>query len=204
MKQSLTPLITFCLLFSFSSLVAQTKIVGECSLLFQITNADTGDSIGQKNVYVKGEQCKTVIETTQLKQVLLFNARQDKATITKDIGASHFLQVINYPPTSTPNVISMKALLADSSLQILGFNCKSVELILSDGVVYQIWYAPEMSTTVSAFELVFKEVPGLVLSYKIIPLKGKSYLYSATKIDLSPIPLSQFNINTNLYQVIDE
>jgi len=204
MKQSLTPLITFCLLFSLSSLKAQTKIVGECSLLFQITNADSGDSIGQKNIYIKGGQCKTVLQTPQLKQVLIFDLNQVKATITKDIGESHFLQIINYPPTTASNLIAMKESMPDSSFQILGYNCKSVDLILSDGVVYQIWYTSEIATTVSTFELIFKEVPGLVLSYKIIPLKGKSYQYMATKIDLSPIPLSQFNININQYQVIDE
>jgi hypothetical protein len=55
MKQSLTPLITFCLLFSFLSLKAQTKIVGECSLLFEITNDANNDTIGTKHVYIKGE-----------------------------------------------------------------------------------------------------------------------------------------------------
>lgn len=203
MKQSLTPLITFCLLFSFQTLIAQTKIVGECSLLFQITNVETGDTIGQKHIYIKGNQCKTVLETPQLKQGLFFDLQQIKATVTKDIGASHFLQVINYPPLSAPNLISMKESSTDSSMQILGYNCKSVDLILSDGIVYQIWYTTEISATVSTFELAFKEVPGLVLSYKIIPAKGKSFHYMATKIDLSPIPMNQFNINTNQYQVID-
>jgi len=204
MKQSLTPLITFCLLFSFQTLKAQTKIIGECSLLFQITNAITGDTIGQKSVYIKGDQCKTVLETPQLKQVLFFDLQQTKATITKDIGASHFLQVINYPPSSASNLISMKESLPDSSMQILGYHCKSVDLILSDGIIYKIWYTTEISATVNTFELVFKEVPGLVLSYRIISLNGRSFQYNATKIDLSPIPISQFNINTSLYQVIDE
>lgn len=203
MKQSLPPLITFCLLFSFLTLNAQTKIVGECSLLFQITNVDTGDTIGQKHIYIKGNQCKTVLETPQLKQGLFFNLQQTKATITKDIGSSHFLQVINYPPSAAPNLISMKESLTDTSIQILGYQCKGVELILSDGVVYQIWYTTEISATVNTFELAFKEVPGLVLSYKIIPLKGKSFHYMATKIDLSPISLNQFNINANQYQIID-
>ena len=203
MKQSLTPLITFCLLFSFLSLKAQTKIVGECSLLFQITNNTNNDTIGIKHVYIKGEQCKTVLETPLLKQVLFFDLQQTKATITKDIGDSHFLQIINYPPTLLPNLISMKETLPDSTIQILGYNCKNVDLVWSDGVVYQIWYTNEIATTVNTFELAFKEVPGLVLSYKIIPTKGNIYNYRATKIDLSPIGLSQFNVNADQYQVID-
>ena len=203
MKQSLTPLITFCLLFSFLSLKAQSKIVGECSLLFEITNDANNDTIGTKHVYIKGEQCKTVLETPLLKQDLFFDLQQTKATITKDIGNSHFLQIINYPPASLPNLISMKESFPDSTFQILGYNCKNVDLVWSDGVVYQIWYTSEIATTVNTFELAFKEVPGLVLSYKIIPTKGNTYNYRATKIDLSPIPLSQFNVNADQYQVID-
>lgn len=203
MKQSLTPLITFCLLFSFLSLKAQTKIVGECSLLFEITNDVNNDTIGVKHVYIKGEQCKTVLETPLLKQDLFFDLQQTKATITKDIGNSHFLQIINYPPASLPNLISMKESLPDSTIQILGYNCKNVDLFWSNGVVYQIWYTNEIATTVNTFEIAFKEVPGLVLSYRIIPTKGNAFNYRAIKIDLSPIPLSQFNINADQYQVID-
>lgn len=203
MKHRITPLIITCLLFSFSALHAQTKIVGECTLSFQITNADNNDTIGQKMVYIKGNQCKTVLQTPQLKQVLFFDIQQSKATITKDIGTSHFLQVINYPPSTLPNLISMKTLSADTVVQFLGYNCKHVELSWSDGVVYQIWYTNEIAATVNTFELAFKEVPGLVLAYKIIPLNGKSVNYVATKIDLSPILLNQFNINQDQYQVID-
>jgi len=56
---------------------------------------------------------------------------------------------------------------------------------------------------VNAFELAFKEVPGLVLSYTILPVSGASVKYQAVNIDLSPIPLSQFNVNRERYQSID-
>jgi hypothetical protein len=57
--------------------------------------------------------------------------------------------------------------------------------------------------SVNAFEIAFKDIPGLVFSYTIIPSKGNVIKYQATNIDLSPISLSQFNINKELYQMID-
>jgi hypothetical protein len=182
---------------------SQTKIVGECALEFLIKKENTSDTIGHKVVFIKGDQCKTILQTPQLVQSLYFNLQQATASITKDIGASHFLQVINFPPFNQPNLISMKELNADSTLKILGYNCKSVELKWSDGVIYQIWYTAEIATTVNTFELAFKEVPGLVLVYTIIPALGSPIQYQATKIDLSPISLNQFNINKELYQIID-
>lgn len=198
------PLLLFtCLFFLLNTAQSQTKIVGECALEFLIKKENTSDTIGHKVVFIKGDQCKTILQTPQLVQSLYFNLQQTTASITKDIGASHFLQVINFPPFNQPNLISMKELNADSTLKILGYNCKSVELKWSDGVIYQIWYTAEIATTVNTFELAFKEVPGLVLAYTIIPALGSPIQYQATKIDLSPISLNQFNINKELYQIID-
>ena len=197
------PILLFFLLFPFLGLKAQTKMIGECTLQYAITQLTTLDTIGAKWVYVKGDVCKTILETPQLVQTLLFNVQQNTATITKDIGSSHFLQEVVYPPVSTPNLLSMKEIFSDSTKTILGYSCKGVEQKWSDGVVYQIWYTPEIITTVNAFELAFKEIPGMVLSYTIVPSSGNTIYYKATSIDLSPIPLSQFNINRELYQSID-
>ncbi len=199
-----TPLFLLaCLFFSLNTIQAQTKIVGECALEFSITKSNNTDTIGTKIVFVKGDQCKTILQTAQLYQSLYFNIQQTTASITKDIGTSHFLQVVNYPPQNQPNLISMKETMPDSTMTIVGYNCKNVELKWSDGIIYQIWYTTDIAATVSTYELAFKEVPGLVLAYTIIPLTGSPILYKAVKIDLSPIALSQFNINTALYQSID-
>jgi hypothetical protein len=191
------------LLYSLNTIQAQTKIVGECTLEFSIINTVNHDTIGSKAVFVKGDQCKTILQTAQLNQSLYFNIQQPTATITKDIGTSHFLQVINYPPQNQPNLISMKETMPDSTMKIVGYNCKNLELKWSDGIVYQVWYTTEIAATVNTYELAFKEIAGLVLAYTIIPVTGNSIHYKANKIDLSPISLSQFNINTSLYQSID-
>jgi len=183
---------------------AQTKVVGECTLQYAVFQHLLTDTtwIGQKSVMVKGNQCKTVLTTPQLAQTLLFNAQESKATIIKEIGTARFLQVILYPPVNTPTLLSMKEIPADTA-KILGYTCKQIELKWSDGTKYQLLYTSEITPTVSAFELAFREVPGLVLSYTVIPENGLPIQYLATKIDLDPISLSQFNVNTSLYQIID-
>jgi hypothetical protein len=172
-------------------------------LQYSIVKLDTKDTVGVKWVYVKGDQCKTTIHTPQLIQTLYFNAQSSTATITKDIGESHFIQEVVYPPIGQPSLVSMKEIISDSLVQLLGFTCKQIELKWSDGVVYQIWYTPEIITTVSSFELAFKEVGGLVLCYNVIPESGNTVQYKATSIDFSPIALSQFNINKDQYQIIE-
>ena len=182
---------------------AQTKTIGECTLQYSITQQQTADTIGTKWVYVKGDQCKTILQTPQMVQSIYFDTQKTNAIITKVIGASRFLQEVVYPPSGLPNLISMKEITTDSAVQILGYPCKNVELQWSDGVIYQIWYTPEISISVNNFELAFKEIGGLVLSYTIIPVNGNAIQYRATSIDFSPISMNQFAINKMEYQVID-
>ncbi len=201
--KKIPPIFIVYILLPLFSLKAQTKNIGECALQYSIVKLDTKDTVGVKWVYVKGDQCKTTIHTAQLIQTLYFNAQSITAFITKDIGESHFIQEVVYPPIGQPSLVSMKEIISDSLVQLLGFNCKQIELKWSDGVVYQIWYTPEIITTISSFELAFKEVGGLVLCYNVISESGNTVQYKATSIDFSPIALSQFNINKDQYQIIE-
>ena len=101
-------------------------------------------------------------------------------------------------------MLAQETIPTDTATNILGYRCKALQLKWSDGSVYDILYTDELSLTVNQFELVFKNVPGLVLSYTITSAKGMRVKYQATKLDLSPLSLSLFIINNELYQAIDE
>lgn len=204
MKRRINTLIV-CIFLSFTNANAQAKVVGECTIqfsIFQIQSQDT-IAIGAKSVLVKGNQCKTVLTSPHFTQGLLFNIQESKAIITKEIGSAKFLQETNYPPSNIPTLLSMKEVATDSTLVILGYACKRMELKWSDGSKYDLYYTSEIIPTVNTFEYAFKEVPGLVLAYTISSDQGIAIQYLATQLDLSPLSLSQFNINTSLYQVLD-
>lgn len=203
MKCKITPLI-LSIFFTIATAHAQVKVIGECALQFEILEQQGNQwmAIGTKNVWIKGSQCKTIFTSPQLVQTLIFNTQSDNALILKEIGQNHFLQEVKYPPSITPTMLSMKAA-SDSAISILGYLCKKVQVFWSDETIYEIQYTNEMVASVNAFELAFKDIPGLVLAYTILPPKGKAVQYIASKIDLSPIALSQFNVNKDMYQIID-
>jgi hypothetical protein len=181
--------------------------VGECAIQFEITEQKANGSIvniGTKDIWVKGNQCKTTITTAQLIQTYLFNTQLDKATITKDIGQIHFLQTIKFPPLSKNSILTQEEIVTDSTINILGYRCKALQLNWSDGSVYDILYTNEINLTVNQFEFGFKDIPGLVLSYTITGPKGMRVKYQATQLDLSPLSLGLFTINNELYQIINE
>ena len=200
MKLSITPLI-LCSMFFLVKANAQTKIVGECAVQYLIIQEQ--DTIGSKKVFIKGDQCKTVLSTKQLTQTLYFNKQDSLASITKEMGNTKFLQQVRFPQTTLVKVQSVVEGNNADSLSMLGYACKETQVMMSDSSYYQVWYTPQLATTVNTFESIFENIPGLVLSYTVFPMKGKPIQYIAINIDLSPIALSQFYINKENFQLID-
>ncbi len=197
------PLIVF-VLFINTHTHAQAKVLGECTIQFNIQKQQKNEwlEIGSKKVWIKGNQCKTTLTTPQLVQTLIFNIQQDKGIVTKEVGNNKYLQEIIYPPANLATLISMKEIPTDT-ITVLGYPCKKVKLELSDGVVYEVYYTADLIPSVTTFEFAFKEVKGLVLGYSIVNKNDPIIKYRATLLDLSPITLNQFQINKSEFQILD-
>ncbi len=200
----LSPLIVCFLNCLVLQLQAQTKIVGECAITYDIHQiSKTGDTswLGQKQIFIKGNSCKTILKTPQLTQTLIFNTQQDTAIILKEIGLNKMLQCILYTSMNPVNLVSAKKNSFIST--ILNYPCASITLTWADGNTMEVVYTTDILPTVTVYEQAFKEIPGLVLNYQLTTKEGNRILYSATKVDLSPITLNVFEVNKNNYQQIN-
>ena len=200
----LYPLIVCFLNCLVLQLQAQTKIVGECAITYDIHQiSKTGDTswLGQKQIFIKGNSCKTILKTPQLTQTLIFNTQQDTAIILKEIGLNKMLQYILYTSMNPVNLVSAKKNSFIST--ILNYPCASITLTWADGNTMEVVYTTDILPTVTVYEQAFKEIPGLVLNYQLTTKEGNRILYSATKVDLSPITLNVFEVNKNNYQQIN-
>ena len=200
----LSPLIVCffsCIVFQ---LQAQTKVVGECTITYDIhqisSNGDTS-LVGQKQVFIKGNSCKTILTTPEITQTLIFNTQQETAIILKEIGLNRFLQYIQYASISPVNLVASKKNGVVSS--ILEYPCESITLSWADGTSMDVTYTNVILPTVTVYEQAFKEIPGLVMRYQLTTKLGNTILYSATKLDLSPIRLNVFEVNKEKYQRIN-
>ena len=200
----LSPLIVCffsCIVFQ---LQAQTKVVGECTITYDIhqisSNGDTS-LVGQKQVFIKGNSCKTILTTPEITQTLIFNTQQETAIILKEIGLNRFLQYIQYASISPVNLVASKKNGVVST--ILEYPCESITLSWADGTSMDVTYTNLILPTVTVYEQAFKEIPGLVMRYQLTTKLGNTILYSATKLDLSPIRLNIFEVNKENYQRIN-
>ncbi|MEY4332470.1 MAG: hypothetical protein RLZZ196_1208 [Bacteroidota bacterium] len=203
MKYKITPIIVYLLLALSTN--AQTKVVGECSVQFDIEQFQnqSWQPLGQKTVQVKGNQCKTTLVTPKLQQSVIFSSQEDSAVVLKEIGESKFFQKIAFPQKNLPELVTMKKMNTDSVIHIAGYPCNAVQLVFSDETIYDVLYTNAIIPTIPNFEMAFKDIPGLVLSYSITTKKGVPIRYQAINVDLSPITLNQFEFNKNEYQIID-
>jgi hypothetical protein len=200
----LSPFIVCFLSCLVIQLQAQTKVVGECAITYDIHQiSKTGDIslLGQKYIFIKGNSCKTVLKTPQLTQTLIFNTQQDTAIILKEIGLNKMLQYILYTSINPVNLVSAKKNTFIST--ILNYPCASITLTWADGNTMDVVYTTDILPTVTVYEQAFKEIPGLVLNYQLTTKEGNRILYTATKLDLSPITLNVFEVNKNNYQQIN-
>ncbi len=190
-----------CIVFQ---LQAQTKVVGECAITFDIqqitSNGDTS-IVGQKQIFIKGNSCKTILKTPAFTQTLIFNTQQDTAIILKEIGMNKFLQYILYASMQSVNLVASKKNGTTSTL--LDYPCETITLTWADGNTMEVTYTTLIIPTVTVYEQAFKEIPGLVMRYQLTTKEGSKILYSANKVDLSPITMNVFEVNKSNYQQIN-
>ena len=86
---------------------------------------------------------------------------------------------------------------------ILDYPCETITLSSADGNAMEVTYTTVIIPTVTVYEQAFKEIPGLVMRYQLTTKEGNKILYSANKVDLSPITLNVFEVNKSNYQQIN-
>jgi GLPGLI family protein len=91
----------------------------------------------------------------------------------------------------------------DEVKQILGYECKKAILQLNDGNTFSVYYATAITPSVREFEFQFKDIPGFVLEYETVEGKGEKITFTATKINLNPVPASKFDIPTSGYRLLN-
>ncbi len=200
----LPPIIVCFLSCAVFQLQAQTKVVGECAITYDIHQISMkGDTslVGQKQIFIKGNSCKTILKTSAFTQTLIFNTQQDTAIILKEIGMNKFLQYILYASMQPVNLVASKKNANTSTL--LDYPCETITLSWADGNSMEVTYTNLIIPTVTVYEQAFKEIPGLVMRYQLTTKEGNKILYNANKIDLSPITLNVFEVNKSNYQQIN-
>ncbi|MBS1746829.1 MAG: hypothetical protein JST21_11725 [Bacteroidetes bacterium] len=201
-------IITTFLFVCFCSLVnAQApKIIADGTITYTILQTVDGNQItsGSKVVYIKGKDIRTDLITPKFSQTVLYDSREGKATVMKNIGQSKYISYYNEDDWRKKNEKFKDATisLTGKSKSILNYSCEEAVLRLTNGDVYTIYFTPSFIPSIDENPFLFKNVHGLVLEFQSTDKKEGEIIYRADKINFDPVPSAQFEISVKGYRLI--
>ena len=192
---------------------AQQRIVAECTITYSITadanitDKDMVESLKEstKTVYIKGNNSRTDLISPAFTQSTFFDKTEGTAIVLREFGNNKFMTKLDKDAWKKQNS-KFEELTINSSNEtkvILGYECKKATMQLMDGSSYVVYFANAIAPSVKEFEYQFKDVSGLVLEYEASESTGKKVHYTATKINLSPVPASKFDIQSSNYRMLN-
>ncbi len=192
---------------------AQQRVVAECTVTYQISledsnlNKDVKLALqnSSKIVYIKGNDSRVDLNSPSLLQSVIYDKTNGSAVILREFGSNKFMTKLtsNEWRLANKQYDGLTIHFVNESKTILGYECKKAVLILKDSSVFNIYYATTIAPSVREFEYQFKDVPGFVLEFDVKEQVASIVRYKATKINLSPVQASKFDIPTSGYRLLN-
>lgn len=209
-----TTFLILLLLGLSQNLLAQQRVVAECTVNFKISfdegtqDKDVSNSIckSTKTVYIKGNDSRVDLVSPAIQQSVIYDKTQSTAVVLREFGTNKFMNRLTKEQWLLANkqYQGMTINLVNETKTILGYECKKAILTLKDGSVFNLYYASAITPSVKEFEYQFKDVPGFVLEYQIKEAGDNAIVnYKAEKISLSPVMASKFDIPTSGYRLMN-
>ncbi|MBI2273984.1 MAG: hypothetical protein EPO58_08400 [Chitinophagaceae bacterium] len=197
---------------SFTQVHAQ-RVIADCSVSYAISaedgsaDKDVTESLkaSTKNVYIKGNDSRTDLVSPTFTQSLIYNKSTGSAVILREFGNNRFMTKLDNARWKEENkkYDGMTVILSAETKTILGYECKKALMQLKDGAVFTLYYATAIIPSVKEFEYQFKDIPGFVLEFESQEAEGKKIRYTASKINLSPVQASRFDIPVSGYRILN-
>ncbi|NCI47929.1 hypothetical protein [Sediminibacterium soli] len=194
---------------------AQQRVVAECTVTYAMS-ADSAAGVDKdvlaslkattKTVYIKANDCRSDLVSPTYQQTILYNKLSGAATILREFGQNKFMTKMDNTRWAAENrkYEGMSVTLVPSEIRtILGYECRKAVIQLRDGGNFTLFYAANIIPSVREFEYQFRDVPGFVLEYESQEGDKGRIRYTATKINLSPVQASRFDIPTSGYRLLN-
>ena len=201
MKRSFLLISLFTLLRSVAN-PQSTKIVGDCTVAYSIIVED-GTPQASKLLYIKGNKTRVDITNASFTQSVICDHAEGTVVILKEVGSNKYISRLDREQWSAQNnkYDDMEVSFTNETKTILNYVCKKAVAKLKNGNSFSVYYAVGIAPSTSENPYQFKKIPGLVLQYEGEG-ETKKVQYIATKVDLSPVPVSKFEIPTKGYRAL--
>lgn len=198
------------LLFFFLQLQAQQRTVAECVVNYSIvtdstnTNSLITSNSSSKIVYIKGSDCRTDITSPSFSQTVFYDKNSGNAVVLREFGNNRVMTKLNKAQWVEKNnkFDGATITMSGDTKNILGYECKKAIIQTKDSSSITLFFATAIAPSVKEFEYQFKDIPGFVLEYEVQE-GSKKIKYVATKINLSPVQASKFDVPLTGYRMLN-
>src|SRR6476660_5329340 len=154
-------------------------------------------------VYLKGPKSRVEIVSSLGTQSTIIDGTKNTVTVLKEFGEQKFL--INMTPdeyrAANEKQANVAFTYANDEKTILGYKCKKAIGKLPSGATFTVWYTPDLIPENKEYQYMNRDLPGLAMEYE--SSIGKTQVtYTVSKISLSPVPASKFDIPKTGYRVM--
>ncbi len=194
------------LLIVIAQINAQQRTVAECVVNYAVvsdSNAEMSKTI--KVVYIKGNDCRTDIISPSFTQTIFYDKTTGNAVVLREFGNNKVMTKLSKTQWIEKNkkFDGAAVTMVGDTKNILGYECKKAIIQTSDGNSITVFYATAITPSVKEFEYQFKDIPGFVLEYEEVKDGNKRIKYVATKINLSPVQISKFDVPSAGYRLLN-
>lgn len=185
------------------------KVIGDCTISYNILVDKNGTSEyinnARKTVYIKGKHVRTDLVSPSFSQTIIFNNSTGEAVVLKEVGANKYISTFDGKSWKEKNkqFENIRTTFSDEYQKILGYDCRKATSTLKDGKTIIIYYTTAIVPSTQENPYEFKNIPGIVLQYQS-ELEGanQTVTFQASKLDLSPVPMSKYDIPKSGYRVL--
>jgi GLPGLI family protein len=154
-------------------------------------------------VYLKGVKSRTEMVSSLGTQSTIIDGSKNMITILKEYGDQKYMIQMTPANWKEANKKSdnVQFSFSDESKTILGYKCIKAIGKLPEGSTFTVWYTTDLVPENSDFQNVNKALPGLAMEYES-QMGNLKVTYTVSKINLSPVLASKFDLPKSGYRVM--
>lgn len=196
------PAILLLVLFVNVAIPQSSKIIGDCTITYAITIED-GTAQASKTLYIKGNKTRVDISNKAFTQSIIADHAEGSVVILKEVGNNKYMSTLDNQQWAAQNskYDGMEITFTNETKTILNYPCKKAVAKLKNGSSFSVFYAVGIAPSTTENPYQFKKIPGLVLQFDGEG-ETRKVSYIATRVDLSPVPVSKFEIPAKGYRTL--
>jgi len=210
--KTLRLLLVALLLLGVQGEASAQKTIGDLTLNYELAagnNQQLDSNIiksASKTLLIRGGMSKSTMIFNGFSQSIIYNQNGDKAYVLYHLNDQDYMSVLSLSQWENQyhKYQDMKVTFDKKDTKtILGYACIRAKATLKDGTKINMYYTPDLKTTVGDNPYEFKQIPGLILEYEAQVMHKYKITFTATKIDFGPVPASAFIIPKEGYRLLD-